>query len=242
MKTSRKSPAFIHPSVVNLSLDPYAIRVYLQLVYRGGPSGKCTNSIKRLSDETSIGQRKVRESISLLAEVGLIARVTSPRTNGGSFSNYYVLDRDEWLGKGNLDESSRDSSENEPTSPERTADGSREDPSLGENKSSLKSPSKKGVTASFLPVDPVPSEWLQDPDFVEAWNGWIEVRTKKSNTKRAAVLNSKTLANLTKAEAIETLNKSAASGWRGLFPEKSIQARETKSAREFDEKPEVKIL
>lgn len=229
--------AFIHASIDDLDLPGSTLKVYLKLVRRADRRGFTFQSSKKLADQMTLSERTIKGAMKDLVELGLIARVTTPKPKGGSSSKYYILDRDEWVGQGKADGAKSAPSETIPTVQKTTADGAKSAPSLDNDLNPRLLIPKRGASARFEAVDPVPSEWLEDPAFVEAWDGWLEVRTKKSNTPRAAILNSKLLAALGKTHAIATLNKSAASGWRGLFPDKTPRA--AKAAREFAE-PKIK--
>lgn len=226
----RVALAFLHASVDDINLDPFALKVYLKLVRRCDRRGFTFQSVESIAEDCAIGITKTKSSLKELVEVGLIARVTTPKSKGGSSSKYYILDRDEWLSKDDPDGSSRDPSESDPTGRLATADGSSRDPSLDTEKESPKGNPQKGSggskkktskRAKWLPESPpLPGDWI-DEKFVEEWQAWAEVRPANSLTEAAAKKASKLLADLGSREAaIECLSKSTLNGWRGLFPDR----------------------
>lgn len=65
--------------------------------------------------------------------------------------------------------------------------------------------------------------WFQDPDFMAAWDGWVEMRIakKKRPTEYAKKLAMKALKDLCAydmAKAIAIVNESTLRGWDGFFP------------------------
>ena len=59
---------------------------------------------------------------------------------------------------------------------------------------------------------------FSSPEFLEAWNGYLEVRklNKQKNTGRALTLLLNGMKGRTEAEVIEALNKAIVGSWRGL--------------------------
>lgn len=256
-----KVPAFVHPDVIRLGLKKGVIRVYLQLVFRGGPSGWSKISAGKLKEEIGdMGLRQVKEALTELDEEGLIHRDQRPDTKGGSSAFIYVLAVDQWLAKRASESSPEEPSESDPRVPPRNAESSSEEPSLYKDEVPLNKSRKKGsakrktriqkALEAFRPTDPVPSDWVADQTFVEAWDGWVEARAERNKgsiTERAAKLASSQLMNPGKLgriptlpEAITQLEKATVGGWSGMYPVEPSNG--SKPKRDTCERPADQVI
>lgn len=243
----RHAPAFVHPEVFKLGLKPVTGWTLIALNYWGGENGRCKASLDRIRKEVQCSKTSAKLAVDELVELGLIARVTSPKQGGGSSSIYYVLDRREWVEARDPDGPNEDPSESIPAVHMGTTGGSQMDRRyIGDEVPSYKSPNssakpKKGRAKKidlFLPTDLVPTEWI-DEEFLSDWRDWAELRPARTLTRGSAKKASKVLAESgSRANALAILAKSIASGWQGLFP---LKGGNGSTARDFD-KPNDDIV
>lgn len=85
--------AFIPSELDDYGLDPYEWRVYCRIVRRAGGGGVFYESAAAVAGACGMGERKVREALSLLADAGLIGVVTK---RDGQVARYRLTPSSEW--------------------------------------------------------------------------------------------------------------------------------------------------
>lgn len=199
--------------------DANTMRVFIHCLLRANhedkkwrgiiiPRGSFVGSIPSLSAELGISERGIRTALSHLKSTG---EVTGKSTN--KFTIYKVENYDSYQSvdrqNGRQRTGKRQADDRQPTTNNNDNN---------ENKGTNKTP--------IVPFDPfsIVSQSYTNPQVLEAWKGFIDMRSKLKGGKIASEHQLKLLMNAleknarTDAERIDVINQSIMNGWKGLFP------------------------
>ncbi|MEH1821515.1 MAG: hypothetical protein V7L31_20950 [Nostoc sp.] len=89
---SRTLPIFIDRELDDFGLDPYQFRIYARIARRAGEKG-AYESIKNMAIGCQMSEGKVKTSLKLLIECGLVTKESC----AGGTSIYRLTDKSEWI-------------------------------------------------------------------------------------------------------------------------------------------------
>ena len=97
-KQDRNNLTEIDNRILRAGLDPYEIRIYLELKYIAIHSNICSISVKDLAENCSISERKVHSSLDQLYKINkilnvpLLKKISKRKPDGGNDSNFYIIE------------------------------------------------------------------------------------------------------------------------------------------------------
>lgn len=236
---------FIHSSVDDAGLDPFAFRVLMHLSRRANRKGMAWPGVASIAEVTLISERQVARALTVLETRKMLSISKAP--GPGKRNVYELTSASEWI----LEPATQaDLESNLPhrqiESATQAGSFTREGNPIEGNPKDKDEVFKKAVEplipepfqaktkepkpakaakknhvdpTKFLPDFPV--EFKHDDAFVEAWKNWGEMRNsmKKPLTPQAAKLAMNRLTAYPVTVAIQALERSTLSGWTGVFPE-----------------------
>lgn len=169
--------------------------------------GEFIGSRAQIAEKTRLTDSEVKTALMHLEKTGEIAR-----KKAGKFTIYKVKNYSYYQQSADISTEKR----------RQNADISTEKPPKDKKERSKEVKN----TTPMVPFDPfsIVSQSYSNPQVLEAWKGFIDMRSKLKGGKIASEHQLKLLMNAleknarTDAERIDVINQSIMNGWKGLFP------------------------
>lgn len=199
--------------------DANTMRVFIHCLLRANhqpkkwkgiviPRGSFVGSIATLSTELNVSEKAIRTAIDHLKKTGELATKSTNK-----FTLYTVNNYDSYQDYGKQN-GTLTASKGQASGKQRATNNNDNNENKGTNKTPI------------VPFDPfsIVSQSYTNPQVLEAWKGFIDMRSKLKGGKIASEHQLKLLMNAleknarTDAERIDVINQSIMNGWKGLFP------------------------